>query len=236
MDTSTNSNQFTNAHAIVVGAFLIAIAIIITGRGGGTLVNNQAPAVQPTVNLAAVRPVSSEDHSIGNEKAPVTVIVYSDFECPFCKSFHESINTMRSEYGSKVRLVYRHFPLENIHPSARIVAHASECVNSISGNATFWKFVDEVFRVTGSNNAMKDQALLDVVSSVGVDTKIFEACMNTGEFNDRITADAENAQKTGGQGTPWTIVIAQNGRKFDVSGAVPYDTLKGTIEKALAEK
>lgn len=232
----------TSPQAILLGAFLIAVAILVSGRIGMTHSGMQKisdTAQNPAdANLEKMAPITADDHMRGNAKAPVTIVVYSDFECPFCKMYHSSLLQMQKEYvdTGKVLWVQRQFPLDSIHPNARSVAEASECVNEIGGGDAFWKFVDGVFAVTASNNTMKGDTLLSVVKNIGVDTARFSTCLSELKYDQKITAEAQNGSVTGGQGTPWSIVIAKNGKKFGVGGAVPYENLKQTIEQALAEK
>ena len=89
--------------------------------------------------------VSDQDHILGNLNAPVKLIEYSDLQCPFCGRFHPTMQRVVKEYGDQVAWVYRHFPLESIHPNARPLANASECAANLGGNDSFWKFVDAVF-------------------------------------------------------------------------------------------
>ena len=89
--------------------------------------------------------VSEQDHILGSLDAPVKLVEYSDLQCPFCGRFHPTMQRVAKEYGDQVAWVYRHFPLESIHPNARPLANASECAANLGGNDSFWKFVDAVF-------------------------------------------------------------------------------------------
>lgn len=95
--------------------------------------------------LKNYRPVSGSDHLLGNINAMVSVIEYSDYQCPFCKNFHPTLKRVLTEYGDQINWVYRHLPLESIHPEARPMAHASECVAEAKGNDAFWQFSDLLF-------------------------------------------------------------------------------------------
>ncbi|MBS3903249.1 MAG: thioredoxin domain-containing protein [Anaplasmataceae bacterium] len=94
-----------------------------------------------------VSPVSDNDHLRGSPNAKLTIIEFSDLECPFCATFHETMERIMSEYETQgtVAWVYRHFPLESIHPDARRLAHEAECVNELAGNDAFWKYLSSVF-------------------------------------------------------------------------------------------
>ncbi len=95
--------------------------------------------------LKNYRPVDEGDHMLGNANASVTLIEYSDFQCPYCKTFHPTVKRVLADYGDQVNWVYRHFPLETIHPNARPMAHAAECVAEAKGNDAFWQFSDLLF-------------------------------------------------------------------------------------------
>lgn len=92
--------------------------------------------------LEKMSPVTSEDHIKGNMNAQVTIVEYSDYDCPFCTRFHTTMNAISKKYGDDLAWVYRHFPLEQLHPNAKAVAVASECVAKLGGNEAFWTFTD----------------------------------------------------------------------------------------------
>lgn len=89
--------------------------------------------------------ITAQDHVRGNRNAQIFLIEYSDFECPYCKSFHPTAMQALEEYGDKIGWAYRHYPLDMIHPNARPAAIASECVAELGGDEAFWKFADEIF-------------------------------------------------------------------------------------------
>lgn len=90
-------------------------------------------------------PISANDHVLGNTNAPITIIEYSDLECPFCARFHTTQQTIMKEYEGKIKWVHRHFPLD-FHPDAKPYAYAAECAAEIGGNDTFWKMIDYIFK------------------------------------------------------------------------------------------
>ncbi len=124
------------------------------------LSNSPAPTGGNTKSLENMKPVTSSDHIFGDVNAPVKVVFYSDLECPFCKSFHETMTQiMNSSYGKdgKVAWVYRHFPLKQLHSKAPKEAEAAECAAELGGNDAFWKFINKINEVTPANNKL-DQA------------------------------------------------------------------------------
>jgi len=186
-----------------------------------------------------VRPVTKgRDHIRGNINAPVTVIEYSDFECPFCKRFHLTMKQLMDEYGGRVRWVYRHFPLDQIHPvKARKEAAASECAAELGGNVAFWKFADRFYELTPSNNRTDiDTVLPQIAREIGLDTAKFASCLASGRYDRRIQEDYENAVATGGRGTPWTIIMSKSGKTYPLSGAQPYTAVKQLVDLALQDR
>jgi len=191
---------------------------------------------------SAVKPVRPDDHILGNPAAPVKLVEFSDFECPFCKGFHSILKQVMDEYGKdgKVAWVYRHFPLDELHPKARKEAQAAECANEIGGNDAFWAYSDKLFEVTPSNNQLDLSLLPQIAAEIGLGRAKFEACLTGdargGKYADHIQSDYENASASGGLGTPYSIVIAPNGKSFPITGAQPYLVVKSLIDLALKER
>lgn len=190
----------------------------------------------------AVRPVDGKDHIRGDPDAPVKVVEFSDFECPFCKSVHPTLMRIMAEYGEAghVAWVYRHFPLDSLHKKARKEAQASECANELGGNDVFWSYTDKLFEITPSNDRLDLSLLSKVAEDIGLDRGTFEACLSGdargGKYADRIESDYQDAIASGGTGTPYIVVIAPNGEAFPVSGAQPYSVFESIIDLALRRK
>ncbi len=187
----------------------------------------------------AMRPVSeARDHIRGNPAAAVTLVEYSDFECPFCKRFHPTAKKLVEESGGRVKWVYRHFPLDELHPvKARKEAVASECAAELGGNDAFWKFADRFYELTPSNNKTDvDTVLPQIVREIGLDKVRFASCLASGRHDRRVEEDHQNAVASGGRGTPWSLIVSKSGRTYPLSGAQPYATVKQLFELALQEK
>lgn len=187
----------------------------------------------------ALRPVSRDrDHIRGNPAAPVTLIEYSDFECPFCKRFHDTAKKLVEESAGQVRWVYRHFPLDQLHPvKARKEAAASECAAELGGNEAFWKFTDRFYELTPSNNKTDvDTVLPRIAREIGLDAAKFASCLSSGRHDRRVEDDVQNAIATGGRGTPWSLVVSKSGKVYPLSGAQPYASVKQLVDLALQEK
>lgn len=230
--------------AIIVAGALIAGAVIFSNNNGSGSVA-QAPtdnqeeqqAPQPSGSTDAVNPVTAEDQIKGDINAPVKIVEYSDFECPFCKRFHNTMNQIMDEYGDggQVAWIYRQFPLDQLHPkNARRASVASECVAELGGNDAFWKFTDGWFEVSPTNDQTDFEAVTArLISEIGLDKNAFNTCLASGKYDQHIQDDIDNATATGGRGTPWSIVIGPDGTTYSLNGAQPYEAVKQLIEIAL---
>lgn len=198
----------------------------------------QRERLQTEAQVAKMRPVSKErDHIRGNPEAPVTLVEYSDFECPFCKRFQPTLKRIVDESGGQVRWVFRQFPLDQLHSKARKEAVASECAAELGGNQAFWKFADRFYELTPSNNRTDiDVVLPQIAHEIGLDKSKFASCLASGRHDRRIAEDLQNASDTGGQGTPWSIIVSKSGKKYPLSGAQPYAAVKQVVDLARQEK
>ncbi len=239
MNTNQPSQNYLIPLSILGAGVLIAGALLFVNQKDGNSGNNQPSQVrlQQATSLDKVRKVTSEDHIKGNPNAPVKVVEYSDFECPFCKRFHPTMQRAIDEYGKdgQVAWVYRHFPLDQLHPkNGRRVAVASECVNEIAGNDAFWSFADRFFELTPSNDRTDLSVVLpQIYRELGINQAKIEECLSSGKYDNHIQDDIDNAITTGGRGTPWSVVIGADGTKYPLSGAQPYNAVKQLIELGL---
>jgi protein-disulfide isomerase len=237
-NTQNQKNLATPVAIVIAGAF-IAIALYF-GGASVPVANNpgQQPPAPQTGDLEAMKPVSNDDHIRGNPNAQVKIVEYSDTECPFCKRFHPTMLQVMDEYGKngKVAWVYRHFPLDQLHSKARKEAEATECAAELGGNDKFWSYLDRLMEVTPANNGLDPSELPKIAEYVGLDTAKFNECLSSGRYAQKIEEHVQNAIATGGNGTPWSIVVGKNEKKYPLSGAQPYEAVKQLIDSALAGK
>ena len=180
-----------------------------------------------------IRPVSPQrDHIYGNPDAEVSLIEYSDFECPFCKGFHVTAKEVVDGYGGRVNWVYRHFPLAFHNPGAQKQAEASECANALGGNEAFWRYADKIYERTRSNgNGFPVNALLPLAEEIGLDTEEFRICLETGKFAGRVLEDYNDGTNIGITGTPGNVLRNnRTGRVVVRAGAVPAANLKNALD------
>ena len=233
---STQTNRFIIPSAIVVAGVIVAAGLYF-GLAESKAGAPAAQGAEQSGNLEGMRAVTSEDHIRGNPNAPVKIVEYSDTECPFCKRFHDTMKQTMAEYGEsgKVAWVYRHFPLAQLHSRAAKEAEATECAGEQGGNDAFWAYLDRLFSVTPSNDGLDPAELPKIAQYVGLDSQKFEVCLSSGRYAAHVEADTQNANETGGNGTPWSIVVGKGGKKYPLSGAQPYEEVRRLIEQALAE-
>jgi protein-disulfide isomerase len=202
-------------------------------------VKNQQEAQSRAPDLKAekyVRPVSKErDHIYGNPDAEISLIEYSDFECPYCKRFHPTPKQVVKAYQGKVNWVYRHFPLGFHNPLAQKEAEASECVAELGGNDAFWKYSDLLYQRTQSNgNGFPIDGLAPLAAEIGLDEDEIQRCMDSGRHEERVQEDSANGGKSGVSGTPGNILLNNKTGKAKIRpGALPLDALKSEIDQLL---
>ncbi|HEX6439509.1 MAG TPA: thioredoxin domain-containing protein [Candidatus Binatia bacterium] len=185
-----------------------------------------------------VRPVSvTRDHIYGNSNAPISLIEYSDFECPFCKSFHPTAKAIVKAYGGKVNWVYRHFPLSFHNPGAQKQAEAAECANEFGGNEAFWKYTDSIYeRTTSNGKGFPLSELVPLAKEIGLDENRFTRCLESSKYAARVKEDLDEGAKIGITGTPANILFHhETGTAVVKTGAQPLESFKPDIERMLKE-
>ncbi|MBU6323151.1 MAG: DsbA family protein [Patescibacteria group bacterium] len=214
--------------AIAVAGILIAGGVYIHLR----MQAGQEPStVSPTADLSLIPPVTSADHILGNPAAPVVIIEYSDFDCPFCKQFHDTLHQLMASYGTNgdVAWVMREFPLTELHPNAAKHAEAAECVARVGGSDAFWKFGDLLFGGQPTNPS----AYPALLAKVGVDSSQFDACMSQGDTATLVAGERQDALSAGAQGTPFSVLLVKGHTPVAIPGALPLDQLKTLVDNAI---
>jgi protein-disulfide isomerase len=228
----------TTTQIVVSQNYAIPFAIVVAGlaiAGAIYFGDEREPAVAAQANRS-VDPVTSADHILGNPNAKVMIVEYSDTECPFCKSFHVTMNRIMGEYGKdgNVAWVYRHFPIESLHPvKAHNEAEATECAGKLGGNAKFWEYINKVFEITPSNNRLDQSELPKIAKAVGLDVTEFDKCLESGEMKTVVDAGIANGSKAGVSGTPYSIILVDKKTVGSINGAQPYEVVKAQIEELL---
>ncbi len=224
--------------AIIFGFALIAGAIYFTGSKTAPA-QNPLVAESPTPTQPAqgkIRPVDETDYIKGNPNAPILIVEYSDYDCPFCKSFHDTMTQIMDEYGqsAKVAWVYRQFPLRQLHPNAERISQAALCVGEIGGNDAFWKFSDLIFFSRGTNEPTDISQLPRYATESGVSEADLVKCLESGKHVETIQNTLRDGANAGIGGTPQSFVIVGN-QMAPIEGAQPYAVVKQIIDNLLGQ-
>ncbi len=157
----------------------------------------------------------------GSEDAAVTVIAFSDYECPYCQSAEQSVKRILEKYGDKLYYVHRDFPLP-FHANAHTAAQAARCAGD---QGKFWEYHDALF----AGASLSEEGLRELAGTIEVDRAVFDECLSSGRFKDAVDADLKAGQKLGVRGTPAFFV---NGRML--SGAQSFEAFERIIDEELA--
>lgn len=209
-------------------AVLLVVAIFTGGFGiakkdtGKAVANPDNGNAAPTVNM---KDLLDDDAVLGDPNAPVTIVEFSDYECPFCQRFYvQTFGQIKENYidTGKVKLIYRDFPL-SFHEHAEKAAEAAECAGE---QGKYYEMGDKLFSegVDGGVDSFKQYAV-----DLGLDTDAFNTCLDSGQMASEIQKDMVAGQKAGVQGTPSFFIDGEM-----ITGAQPYSVFEDAIEKALA--
>src|SRR3989338_1126774 len=198
--------------AIVTAGIIIAGAVLYTKYNPPQEAANDRQSA--TANVRAPR---ADDHLYGSPSAAVTLIEYSDFECPYCARVHPTLKTLVDKSGGSVAWIYRPLPLQSIHAEARGAALAGECIAEQLGNDGFFEFSERVF---ADQSVMSTAKYKEYAHALGADIAQYDTCTASEKYASRVDADTQEAYANGASGTPFTVVYGY-GEQVPVSGAMP---------------
>jgi protein-disulfide isomerase len=198
------------------------------GSGSGTAAQANGPVVEAPV-VTEEQPYARYDvpsegfYALGPDDAPITIIEFSDYQCPFCRRWHaEVFEQLLAEYPGKIKFVYRNLPLTSIHPDAQSAAEAAMCAGEQNA---YWQFHDQLL----SSEILGTGAYTQYAQNLNLDMTAFDACMTTEKYKAAIQADSDFALDLGVRSTPTFFI---NG--LAIVGAQPLDVFKQVIDKELA--
>lgn len=183
-----------------------------------------------TITSLASRPVkdgtfdlvTTDDPRLGNPLAPVTIVEFADFGCPFSRESSFIIRELAVQYPDTVQFIYRDFPLTELHPIAQKAAEAGECADD---QGKFWEFHDKLYQ---NQNALSEEAFVEFAESLNMNVTQFESCVQSGRYADEVTEDYLAGVEAGVRGTPTFFI---NGNR--IAGAIPADILEAVIQSIL---
>jgi len=215
----------------------VALLLSMTNLAATYALNNKLTNIENSVNDTSVPRVTStpapekfavsiDDDSVkGSDDAPITMIEFSDYECPFCERFYlQTLPNIQKDYidTGKVKYVFRDYPL-SFHLNATKAAEAAECAGE---QKKYWEYHDTLFQ---HQNALDTKNLKQYASDLGLDTAVFNQCLDSGAMAGEVQKDFQEGSRLGIRGTPSFFI---NGTR--VVGAQPYDAIKQIIERELA--
>lgn len=221
----------------VSGALVVLILVLILALTGLVSVGSNggsALAPSPTGDIIGtgepeeiITPeVNGDDWVFGNPDAEISIVEYSDIDCPFCQALHPTLKEIVQKYPNDVNWVYRHFPLGQIHPEAEGKAIATECVGAEYGNDTFWKYLDALF-ISQSPNEVIEEA-----EKLGLDVEKLQSCLADRTYADDVAQDFQTGIDAGTTGTPNSVIVYK-GEALPISGALPFDQFDSIISGLL---
>lgn len=219
--------------SIVVAGIIIALAIVYAN--GGFRTRNTAAIATPPPAAAASGVSVDDDPALGSSDAPVTIIEFSDFQCPFCRRFwRDALPRITERYikAGTVRFVYRDFPISSIHDMADPYAQAGECADE---QGKFWPMHDKIFgeqdsRGPGTIADVRTEDLKRWARAIGLEGGAFDTCLDSGKYAAEVAKDLSDGQASGVTGTPTFFI---NGRS--VVGALAYEQFVALLDAALVE-
>ncbi len=238
-NNSGNSNTYVIAGAIVLAGIIIGGAVFLTSTPGTTLPpsgNNGngggGHGNDATVSMKALLE-SESAATLGNEDAPVVLIEFSDYECPFCRQWsNQSKAQLEAEYidTGKVLFVFKDFPLTRIHPFAVTAAHSARCAGE---QGKYWEMHDAIFDLFGQNN-FSQETVEQTAQDLELNVADFQACNESAKFLSNIQQNFDEGASNGITGTPGFLIGTPNGTARLISGAQPYSVFKQAIDSLLA--
>lgn len=227
-----NSSRFSREwFALIFSLVIITIAAAVFYTWNESTANVQQQKTDSTWSLI-VRPIQPTDHVIGSPSAPVTLVVYSDLSCIYCKNlFDKTLPRLESDFLGKIVVVYRHMPLAS-HPQAFNEAINAECVYRAQGDPGFFRYKDEIYKIPTFEEGLTPAALESLAVSIGVPQDSFESCLTDPSVTTRVKTDSLEAAVAGLSISP-SIVVKSDTRAVTVQGNY-YSQLTAAIRYVLS--
>ena len=210
---------------LLIAIFSHGQSVNLVDQAAATGTDAAAAQAGDTAQPAAgpVPAVTADDHVTGGKNAKVTLIIYTDFECPYCLKHYDVTKELMKKYGDKIKIVVRNYPL-SFHANAQKAAEASECA---AEQGKFWQMYDALFAANRAKTMSVDQWKAEA-KKLGLDTKKFNTCLDSGKDAAKVKAEQDGGLSAGVEGTPATFI---NGKML--SGAMPIESYTAEIDPLL---
>lgn len=212
--------------AIVCGGLILAAAVYASVRTEDAVATKAG-------NAALVRPVDASDYILGNPLAPVKIVLYADFDCTYCKTYHDTLRAVIADAGidGNVAWVYRQFPLTELYPNAKKHAQAALCAGQAGGQQGFWAFAHALY----AHQPVDPSRYGELAQEARIPSEPFIACYTNAasQVDARIAADRQNALDTGARGAPYAILLINDKPPLVLDGAYSDDALRAILKNAV---
>ncbi len=189
--------------------------------------NPQQPEGPSEETLKKMPEVTAEDYVRGAENPELTIVEYSSFLCGYCGRFFPTLDQIVEEYGDQVAWVYRHY-------GSNELAELSECVGEYSGEEKFWEFTETLHSTLAEDSSVREiENAIELAVDIGADKETMQACVDNGEFEQRVQDQTAGGRAAGVSGTPNSILVTSDGEYRMIIGAQPYSNVKAAIEELL---
>ncbi len=229
MNSSQSKNGWLLPGAILFSGLVLAFAVYSA---------RHQPTSAPNGHPEAARPVSPQDHILGNPTAPIVVIEYSDIDSSYATDYQQVMTQIVQNYSKSgsVLWVFRNFPGASSDVNAGEHAEAAECVAAVGGSSGFFKFINAIQAAMPADGFFDPVNYDPIVTSLGYSSQTFESCLKAHTYQKQVQADNDNAVAVGATGSPYSIVLAKGQKPVVVAGSVPYGTMKQVIDSLLQKQ
>lgn len=224
------------ASAVWAIVALVIVLVVMFGDGGTsakkTTTKSNTNTTTTTTDTAAAQDSIDMDTLRNNRgEGEITIVEYSDYDCPFCQRFHPTMLEVMEQFDGQVAWSFKHFPLTSLHPNAEDAAVASECA---AAQDKFWEFTD-LYMDSGSGiTATGDDKIAAVAEQVGANMDDFNNCLEDTDVRSQVRSDATEAQALGGRGTPFSVIVDKDGNVLStIPGALQTEAVAQTLEGLL---
>lgn len=197
--------------SIVCAGALIAGGIVVGGRGASDSTGSTSRG--------------EDAYVLGKSDAPIRIVEFSDFECPFCARLHPTLAKILEDFPEQVSWEYRHLPLPN-HRNAEQAAIAGECIGRLKGNDAFWDYAQAAF---DNQRNLGTPFYEQEAERLGIDLGSFRTCVADPTVSEVVRIDYQDGIKNGGNGTPFVVIMYADGSTKTFAGALPYAQIKSLI-------
>jgi protein-disulfide isomerase len=203
-----------------------------SAEAGDTAPTAAAPSAVPkaTTTVGDIAELDKDDRVQGDANAAITIVEYSDFQCPFCSRFHPTLEQMMTDYAGKIRWVYRHFPL-SFHEEAQNAAEAAECAGE---QGKFWEYADKLF---SNQSTLGEELYKKLATELALNTSQFDSCRSSDKYLAKIANDEKEGAAAGVTGTPGTFIYKTDAKDSDqaivIKGAQSASSVKAAIDSLL---